>query len=245
MGFQVSGLIGHHGIAGRVRFIERIVRAWFDPAPDLLGDLFGNAVFETAVDEFLLGSHHQVLDLLADGFAQRIGFGHGKTGQFLGDLHGLLLIKNDAVGRTEDRFQFRMQIGWDRQSILAFDKLGNKLHRSGAVERHHGDDVFELRGLELFQITLHARAFQLEHAHGVAALQQGKCLFVVHRDFLGVDALMLHQINARQGVFDDGQVFQAQKIHFQKPHIFDGMQFILGHQAVVVGGGVLHWHDLI
>ena len=41
-------------------------------------------------------------------------------------------------------------------AVFAADEVGDIFHRSRTIERDHGDDVFEDRRFQLFQIALHA-----------------------------------------------------------------------------------------
>ena len=66
-------------------------------------------------------------------------------------------------------------------AVLAVDVGRDVVHRAGAVERHHGDDVLEAVGLQPLEALAHARAFQLEHADRVGLGQQLVGLAVVER----------------------------------------------------------------
>ena len=52
-------------------------------------------------------------------------------------------------------------------AVLAIDVRRDVVHGARAIERHHGDDVFEAVGLEALQALAHARTFELEHARRI------------------------------------------------------------------------------
>ena len=88
----------------------------------------------------------------------------------LGDLHDLLLVDDDAVGVFENRLEQRMQIFEFLFAVFALDKfLGHAaVERTGPIQGKNGDQVFEAVGPDLDGHLADARAFQLEHAGGVA-----------------------------------------------------------------------------
>ena len=93
----------------------------------------------------------------------------------------MFLIHQNTIRIFERIAHTFMQIGNFLLPVLAADKAVNKLYRPRAVQRHHGDDVFEMRRLERPQIAFHARRLKLEHACRVAALEQLIRLFIIKR----------------------------------------------------------------
>ena len=71
-----------------------------------------------------------------------------------------------------------MQVVDGLLAVLAVDVGRDVVHRAGAIERHHGDDVLEAVGLQPLQAVAHARAFELEHADrvGRAPASRRSCL---------------------------------------------------------------------
>ena len=43
--------------------------------------------------------------------------------------------------------------------LFSGNVIGNQLHGAGSVKGDHGDNVFKLAGLQLFEIMLHHGAF--------------------------------------------------------------------------------------
>ena len=71
--------------------------------------------------------------------------------------------------------------------MFALDEIGNIVHRSWPIERIHRDEIFENGGVELAQVFLHARRFELECADGASLLIELIGEFVVNGDGVEVD----------------------------------------------------------
>src|SRR3989338_4127343 len=225
--FQKRRLVPDERVGDRVRFVEAVAVERFDELPDLVRGFFGDAVFHHARDELVLLLFQKRLDLFADRFAERVGFRQGEAAQFLCDFHDLFLIDHDAVGVFEDALHAGMDVRDGIPAVLARDEFGNKLHGAGTEQRDHGDDIIERGRLELFEVALHARGFELEHAGGARVLEKLERFLVVERDLVHVDFLAVLDLHQFQRLLDDGQVLQAEEIHFQKAEVFDGVHFIL------------------
>ena len=66
-----------------------------------------------------------------------------------------------------------------------------------------------------------AAAFELKDALGLAALQEGKRLLVVERELVRIDALAGRLLDQIDGLGEDRQVPQAEKIHLQEARRLD------------------------
>ena len=119
----------------------------------------GAADFDRALDELRLNLFHQVDFFLTDGFAQRISLTSSKAAPFLRNLHKLLLVNQNSVGIFQRIAHTFVQVGNRLFAVLAANKAIDKLHRPRAVQRYHGDDVFEMRRLERPQVAFHACRF--------------------------------------------------------------------------------------
>src|SRR3546814_17900566 len=73
---------------------------------------------------------HLRLNLLAHRAAQQIGFAKRIASQYLGGLHHLFLIDEDAVGLAQHRLQQRMRIFDLLQPVLASDAGGDIARKS-------------------------------------------------------------------------------------------------------------------
>ena len=90
--------------------------------------------------------------------------------------------------------------------VLAFYELRNGIHRSRAVKRHGGDDIFYACRAKLFHELLEARRFYLENRLGVSRGEQFENLRVVISLFIEVDfdaVVLLYIIDCH---FDIGKV---------------------------------------
>ena len=81
-----------------------------------------------------------------------------KTGQFLGDLHHLFLVKNDAIGIAENRLSQRMGV-LDRcplpclRLMYSIDHAGHPADPGPIEWQTAGDDVVEAVGLGVWRKT--------------------------------------------------------------------------------------------
>ncbi len=156
VGLEVGGLDRDQGVGRGVTLVEAVAGELVDLLEDLRCLGLRHAARRGALDEVLALGLHLGLDLLAHGPAQQIGAAQAVAGQFLGDLHDLFLIDHDAEGLLQDAFEGRIEVV-RRLAVLAGDVAGDIVHRAGAVERHHGDDVLEAIGLQAAQHVAHSR----------------------------------------------------------------------------------------
>ena len=146
MQFQEAGLDGQQAVIGGVGFVEAIAGKLVPIVVDGLGG--------GALHPFCNGSLHELMALLfnlfvlflGNGGAQFIRFGRRVPGQLDGSPHQLFLVEGDAIGIAENRLQGRMAVLDFRFAVHAADVIGDEVHRSGTVERHHGDDVVQAVG---------------------------------------------------------------------------------------------------
>ena len=137
-------------------------------------------------------------------------------------------------------------------AVLAIDEIRDPLHGPGAIERDHSDDVLEDGRLELLQVALHARRFELEDPGRVGILEELEGEFIIEREFvedigdeggLGVKADALTQSrhlaegsDDTQGVLHDGEVLEPQEVHLKEADLLHGAEFgrggVLGDDAL-------------
>jgi hypothetical protein len=113
---------------------------------------FFRAIHENAA---LLG--HFLGLLLAHGTAQHVGTAQRVASQHLCNLHHLLLIQDNAVGRFQNRLEVRMGI-FDAGTVLARDEVVHHagLQRARAKQCHQGHDVLEGIRLQAPDQVFHA-----------------------------------------------------------------------------------------
>ena len=109
------------------------------------------------------------------------------------------------------------------------------LHGAGTEQGHDGGDVLHAAGLEPHGHIGHAGTFHLEHTGGVALAQHIKHRLILIVQMLPVDADTL-PFQDPEGIVDDGQVAQAQKVHFQKAQLFQGGHDVLADRALIAPG---------
>ena len=100
VGAQPGGAVGDQRVAGGVGLVEGVVLRLLHVVPELLGDVQREPVGGAALEELLLEGGHQRVDLLGDRLAEVVGLGGREAGELLGDLHVLLLVDADPVGRA-------------------------------------------------------------------------------------------------------------------------------------------------
>src|SRR3989339_1134209 len=138
-----------------------------------------------------------------------------------------------------------MKIGDGAPALFTGDIIGDKVHRAGAVQGNHHDNVFNIGRFQLNQVSFHARRFKLENADGLSLFKQLESPGIGGGNFVNVNFLAGGFGYDFQGRFNDGQVFKAQKVHFKKTKVFYRMKGVLGNVGVVVGGSVLDRYVVI
>ena len=245
MAFEVGGLERHIGVAGGVGFVEGIRCETDHIIVDFVGDSLRYAVldaavaflarFVAAVDKMLALRLHDLELFLAHGAAHVIGLTKAEARQLAADLHDLLLINDDAVGHIDDVRHLGGLVG-DLVRLAAVAQIGGDgIHRTRAVERDQGDDIFEVFGAHTDQHLRHTRGFKLEDALGFALGKHGVGGGVVVVDVRHTE-LRFAAAHGGFGIVDDGQRAQTEEVHLQKPQTLDLHHIELGHGQAVVGG---------
>ncbi|MOA44706.1 hypothetical protein D3C78_1670240 [compost metagenome] len=74
MRLHIGGLIGHDGVSGGMALVEAVIGEFRQKVEDGVGLRLRDAILDGAIDEALTLLVHLLLDLLAHGAAQKIGF---------------------------------------------------------------------------------------------------------------------------------------------------------------------------
>lgn len=221
-------------ITGGVGFVEAVTGEHFDLFEDLVGEFFADAVGGfRAGDEFAAFLGHFLGVLLAHGAAEEVGAAEGVSGEELGGVLDLLLIDHDAVGVSADLFEQRVLVHGFFSAFFDLDHLIDELHGAGAVEGEEVDDVVDFLDLVFAAGFDHSAGFELEHAHGLAAVEDVEGLLVVEGDFLDAEAADFGA-DVVDGFLDDGEVFQPEEVHFEESDLGDGTHVILGDDFALV-----------
>jgi hypothetical protein len=181
---------------------------------------------------------HLLFFLLAHRPTQHVGATERVATDDLRNLHHLLLIDDDAVGRLQTGFQIVVEIIDLLLALLAQDEVIHhpRAKRAWAVERKHGDDVFEAIRCQFLQELLHALRFNLEDGRGVGVLQDLVGRRVVETEQIQVvpDAGELFDVTYRQ--IDNRQVAQTEEVELHQADFFDIVLVVLrNHRSATVG----------
>jgi hypothetical protein len=122
---------GEQRVGGGVRLVEAVAGELLHQVEELRRLRLGEAVLHRAVDEDVALLGHLVGLLLAHRAAQQVGAAERVAADHLRDLHHLLLVDHDAVGRPEDRLQARVEVVDAALAVLALDVLRDQVHRPG------------------------------------------------------------------------------------------------------------------
>ncbi len=113
--------------------------------------------------------------------------------------------------------------------MLAGDVARDVVHRPRAVERDQRDDVAEAVGTHALERIAHAGAFELEHAHRVAAAEKGVGCGIVERQRPEVDLDPAAGEKAARPV-EHGQRLKAEEVELDQSRFFDVLHRELGHR---------------
>ena len=100
-------------------------------------------------------------------------------------------------------------------AIFRVDECADVLHGTWTIQRDHRGDVGQRSRLQLLDVSRHARAFQLEHAHGIAPGQQIECVGIVERDVLQSESETSRIFKQASGFRQHRQIHQTQEVHLQ------------------------------
>ena len=220
-------MIGDECVGGRVRLVKTVAGELVDQFEDLDGLLLFYVVFLGTFDEARLLLRHLILVFLTHCATQEVGFAERVAGQHLRDLHHLFLIDDDAVSLLQDRFEQGVRILDRLLAVLAVDVGRDVVHRAGAIERHHGDDVLEPVGLKPLQALAHARRFKLEHTDRIGLGQQVVGWLVVEFQPREIDLDAPSLADEIDGSFQHGQCFQTEEVEFDETRLLDQFPIVL------------------
>ena len=145
---EPRGLVRQQRVRGGVRLVEAVSGELFHQVEDVRGPVPVHPPARRAVHEHAAVLGHLLGLLLAHRAAQQIGLAQRVAGEHLSNLHHLLLIQDDPVGRLENGFELRVQVLDRRLTVLASDEVldHSGLERAGTEQRNESDDVVEAVG---------------------------------------------------------------------------------------------------
>ena len=205
-----------------MRLVETVTRERLHEIENVVGLAGVDPALRGAGEEHRTLLGHLLRLLLAHRAAQQIGTAERIAGEDLGDLHDLLLVEDDAIGRLERAFQAWMQIVDDLSlRMLAVDELLRHAHGARPEQRDHSRQVIEPIRLQALDEIAHAHGLELEHGRRPALLYELEGFGIVDGDSVHVDRrLAAHRalgVDRRYGLVDDREGFQPKKIELDQP----------------------------
>ena len=97
----------------------------------------------------------------------------------------------------------------------ALQKLWNRVHRAGTVQRNNGGDILNAAGLQPHAYARHSGGFHLEDAGGSSGGEHFIGLRISLRHIFQTEAWLLFLKNFYR-VIQNRQIPETQKVHFQK-----------------------------
>ena len=119
--------------------------------------------------------------------------------------------------------------------MLAFDEIGNQVHRTGAIEGDDGDDVLKPVRPEAGEQVAHAGTFQLENPGGFAGRKELKGFHVVERELFHRERRLVRMcfVDENFRPVDHGQGLEPEEVEFDQADLFDIAHRVLRHDFVV------------
>ena len=215
---------------------------------DLICNFLINPIFNTAWNTFLFVSinksltffFHNVKFLLGHGSAEKVASSQGKSGKALHDLHNLLLVHDTTVSCLQDWLQLRAIIVDGVWAVLAADILGNKIHRTWAVQGNSGDYILQAMRLQFFHKALHSATLQLEHTVCTSGSKRIQHFLVVVIYFLHIKREAVVFLYIFYCIIDNCKSSKTKEIHFQKSQFFQGSHDKLSDNSSVLCTGKRH-----
>ncbi|MNB77967.1 hypothetical protein D3C75_246620 [compost metagenome] len=229
--FQPQRLVGDQRIGCGVRLVKPVSGKFLYQIEDFHRQFAINAVFLCPFFEGTALLGHLFRLFLTHCTAQHIRAAKGVTGEFLGDLHDLFLVQDDAIGRFQYRLQafvlpLNIRIGDLFPPVLTVDKVVHhpRLQRARTEQGHQGDHIFEAVRLQTFNQIFHAAGFKLEYRRGFRALQHVEAFLVIQRDRRDINRLQAlfgaARVDHLQRPIDDGKRTQAKEVELHQTGIF-------------------------
>ena len=244
VGLEVTRLVGHPRIARGMRLVEGIGGEFLPVGPNLFKHLRVVAVALSALDELRLHGIYDVFLLLTHCLTKGIALASGEVGQLTGKQHDLLLIDGYAVGILQILLHAGNVVGDFLPAVLSGDERRDVVHWTRTVKGIHSDEVFEDRGMQLAQVFLHARGFELERSYGAASLIQLVGEGVVDGNRVEVDFLARVMTDILDGFFQNGERFQSEEVHLDESRRFNDVAVVLRTVKLMSGIFlVLHHRD--
>ena len=171
MGLQPGCLVGKQCIGDGVGFVETVTGKFFHKVKDGCGCPLVDLVVQRAADENISLQGHLFTLFLSHRPPQQIRRSQCIASQHPGNLHHLLLVEYDSVGRFQHRFQGRVKITDLCLALFPVYEIIDhpRIQRAGTKQCYQGNQVIEFIRLKPFNQFLHSVRFQLEYGGGIHA----------------------------------------------------------------------------
>ncbi len=252
--FEPQGLIGDQRVGSGVRFVKPVSGKFLYQIEDFHRQFAVDAVLFRPIlkDRTLLG--HLFWLFLTHSTTQHVRAAEGIAREYLGNLHNLFLIQDNAVGWLQHRFQafvlpLHIRIGKLFAAVLTVDKViyHPRLQRPRTEKCHQGDHVFEAVRLQAFDQIFHAAGFKLEYRRGFRTLQHVEAFLVIQRDRGDIDRLQAlfgpARVDHLQRPVDDGERTQAEEVKLHQASVFYVVLIKLGDR-VRTGFIAVEWRKI-
>ncbi len=123
MRLEPGCLVRHQRVGCRMRFVKTVAGKLLHQIEDVSGSRRLHLVGNRPVGENDALLFHLFRLLLAHRATQHIGFAETVSSQYLGYLHDLFLVQDDAVSGLQNDFQCRVGILDPRAAVFAVDKI--------------------------------------------------------------------------------------------------------------------------
>ena len=247
MSLQKGRFVGDQSVSRRVRFVKTVTRERDDQIPEFLGDVFRDPIGNCSSHVFRMEAVHHIGQLFADRFNAFIRLGQLNVAHSIQNAHDLFLVDHHTVGLGQNFIHHRMNFARRLASVLYVNVFHHHpaFQRTRAIESGRRDNVREAVRPHLSQQIAHPAGLELEHALRLTSLQQ--------REGLGVGKIILHLFKVEawvrsfyvlNGLVQNRQVSQAQKVHLQQADFFYRRSVPLSNDVVFTGDRLQRQHSV-
>ncbi len=244
MRLEVRRLVSHVSVSCSMALVKCVSAEREHGVPDLLDHRLVVALVQALLEEFRLELCHLFRHLLSHDTADVVSATQRVATQNLGKLHHLFLVHDNAVRFAKHLFQVRMVAVNLFLAVLTGNEVRNLVNRPRSVQGVHSDKVKDSSRLQLAQVLLHTRRFELEHRRRKALAQKFERRLVINRNLVHhkLDVAVLFDHLHR--ILNDGQVDKPKEVHLQKSDVF-GVVLIVHHHRRIFRSGTVKWSKVV